>query len=202
MQKLLALDVSTTTTGFTVMNEKLEVLHYGQFNIEDRGLTDIQYTTVITKEVFKIVKEYDITDLIMEDVYVKFNPKNFKTWCRVHGGVGMSWAVNHNEPHFMMAVEARPRVGLSGKATKIEIQLEVCQRYKIIKNSVYIAYKTQFDELLEKRKKKVYTKNQFDYRIKKISKTFEEETGVSEHIADANVLARAFFQKQAEVHHV
>ena len=202
MQRLLALDVSTTTTGFTVMNEKLEMLHYGQFNIEDRGLTDIQYTTVITKEVFKLVKEYDITDLIIEDVFVGFNVANFKTWCYVHGGVGMSWAVKHNEPEFMMAVEARVKVGLSGKATKIEIQLEVCQEYKIIKNSVYIAYKTQFDELLEKRKKKVYTKNQFDYRIKKISRAFEEETGISEHIADSNVLARAYFQRKPEVRNV
>jgi len=198
MQRLLALDVSTTTTGYVIMNENLEVLHYGQFSIADRSLSDIQYTTVIAKEVHKLVNEYEVTDLIMEDVFVGFNPSNFKTWCRVHGGVGMSWAVKHNEPIFMMAVEARTKVGLSGKATKIEIQLEVCQQYKLIKNSVYIAYKTQFDELTEKRKSKEFTKNQFDYRIKKISKAFEEETGISEHIADANVLARAFFQKQGE----
>jgi len=114
----------------------------------------------------------------------------------------MSWAVKHNEPSFMMAVEARTRVGLSGKATKIEIQLEVCEQYKLIKNSVLIAYRTQFDELLAKRKAKTYTKNQFDYRIKKISKAFEEETGISEHIADSNVLARAFFQKEKEIRNV
>lgn len=198
MQRLLALDVSTTTTGYVVMNEKLEVLHYGQFCIKDRSLSDIQYTTVIAKEVFKLVHEYDITDMIMEDVFVGFNPTNFKTWCRVHGGVGMSWAVKHNEPHFMMAVEARKRIGLSGKATKLEIQLEVTQQYALIKNSVYIAYKTQFDDLMKKRKGKEYTKNQFDYRIKKLSKAFEEETGISEHMADANVLARAYFQKQSE----
>lgn len=198
MRKLLALDVSTTTTGYVVMDEKLNLLKYGQFNIADRSLTDIQYTTVITKEVFKLVKEFKNTDLIIEDVFVGFNPKNFKTWCRVHGGVGMSWAVNHNEPHFMMAKEARPRVGLSGNATKIEIQLEVAKRYKLIKNSIYIAYNTQFQELLEKRRAKEYNKNQFDYRIKKISKAFEDETGISEHIADANVLARAFFQKEGK----
>lgn len=196
MSKLLALDVSTTTTGYVIMDEKLNLLKYGQFNIADRSLTDIQYTTVITKEVFKLVKEFKNTDLIIEDVFVGFNVANFKTWCRVHGGVGMSWAVNHNEPHFMMAKEARPRVGLSGNATKIEIQLEVAKKYKLIKNSTYIAYNSQFQDLLEKRRAKEYTKNQFDYRIKKISKAFEDETGISEHIADANVLARAFFQKE------
>lgn len=198
MRKLLALDVSTTTTGYVIMDEKLNLLKYGQFSITDRSLTDIQYTTIITKEVFKLVKEFKNTDLIIEDVFVGFNPSNFKTWCRVHGGVGMSWAVNHNEPHFMMAKEARPRVGLGGNATKIEIQLEVANKYKLIKNSTYIAYNTLFQDLLIKRKAKEYTKNQFDYRIKKISKAFEDETGISEHIADANVLARAFFQKEGK----
>lgn len=202
MRTVLALDVSTTVTGYVLMDEGLNLLKQGQFSIEDRTLTDIQYTTVITKEVFKLIKEFKPTDLIIEDVFVGFNPANFKTWCRVHGGVGMSWAVKHNEPNFMMAKGARPRVGLSGNATKIEIQLEVTKQYKLIKNSVYIAYDTQFQELLKKRKSKEYNKNQFDYRIKKISKAFEEETGISEHMADANVLARAFFQKLGEKRHV
>lgn len=202
MKKVLALDVSTSTTGYVLMDEKLNLLKQGQFNIEDRNLTDIQYATGITKEVFKLIKEFKPTNLIIEDVFVGFNPDNFKTWNRVHGGVGMSWAVKHNEPDFMYAKEARSRVGLSGNATKIEIQLEVTKKYKLVKNSIHIAYQTQFDELLNKRKAKEYTKNQFDYRIKKISKAFEEETGISEHIADANVLARAYFQKAGEIRHV
>jgi len=78
MRSLLALDVSTSTTGYTVMSEDQTVLNYGQFSIEDRGLSDIEYTTVTTKEVFKLVKEYNITDLIMEDVFMGFNVSNFK----------------------------------------------------------------------------------------------------------------------------
>lgn len=202
MRTVLALDISTTVTGYVLMDEGLNLLRQGQFGIEDRTLTDIQYTTVIAKEVHKLVEDFKPSDLIIEDVYCGFNPDNFKTWNRVHGGVGMSWAVKHNEPNFMYAKAARPRVGLNGNATKIEVQLEVTKKYKLIKNSVHIAYDTQFQELLKKRKNKEYTKNQFDYRIKKISKAFEEETGISEHMADANVLARAFFQKLGEIRHV
>ncbi len=198
MKQLLALDVSTTTTGYVVMDDKLNLLHHGQFCIVDRNLTDIEYTTVTTKEVFKIIKQFEITDLIMEDVFFSKNVDNLKTWCRVHGGVGMSWAVKHNEPQFMMAVEARRRTGISGHATKIEIQLEVTKLYNLVKPSVHSIYKAQFEELLEKRKSKKYTKNQFDYRIKKVSKEFEVETGISEHIADANVLARAYFHRMGE----
>jgi len=195
---LLALDVSTTVTGYVVMNQKLDLLSYGQFDIKDRGLTDIQYTTIITKESFKLVNQFKINDLIIEDVYFGKNVGNLKTWCRVHGGVGMSWAVKHNEPNFMMAVEARRRTGINGHATKIELQLIACKMYNLIKNSVYIAYDSQLRELIEKRKSKKLTKNQFDYRIKKLSKAFEEETGISEHIADSIILARAHFKKIGE----
>jgi len=199
---LLALDVSTTTTGYCVMDQNLKLLNYGQFSIVDRGLTDIQYTTLITKESFQIINRHNINDLIIEDVFFGKNIGNLKTWCRVHGGIGMSWAVKHNEPNFMMASEARRRLGINKNSTKIEIQLEVAKWYNMIKNCTHNKYKKQFEDLLEKRKSKQYTKNQFDYRIKKISKLFEEETGISEHIADSIVLGRAFFQKKQEIRHV
>ena len=193
---VLALDISTTITGYSVMDENLQLTISGQFNIEDRHLSDIRYATMITKEVFKLVNEYDITDLIIEDVFFGKNVGNLKTWCRVHGAVGMSWAVKHNEPHFMMASEARKLLGIHGHATKIEIQLNVATTYSIGKMSICNAYKEKLDDLIEKKNCKKYSKNAFDYRIKKISKAFEEETGISEHIADSNVLARAFFQKE------
>lgn len=194
-QMLLALDVSTSTTGYVVMDNQLNLIKYGQFSITDRKLSDIEYATIITKEVFKIVNEFNITNLIIEDVFFGKNVNNFKTWCRVQGAIGMSWAVKHNAPVFMMAVEARRRTQIRGQATKIEIQLEVCETYKLINNGRYIAYHSQFEDLLEKRQSKKYTKNQFDYRVKKLSKAFEDETGISEHIADANLLARAYFDK-------
>jgi len=190
---LLALDISTSTTGYVVMDDNLNLLKYGQFNVTDRNLTDIQYATVITKEAFKLIKQFKITDLIIEDVFFGKNVGNLKTWCRVHGALGMSWAVKHNEPVFMMATTARKKLGISGHATKIELQLEASKMYNLIKDSVYIAYRSQFDELVEKRKSKKFTKNQFDYQIKKISKAFENETGISEHIADSIVLARAYY---------
>lgn len=192
-KQLLALDVSTTTTGYVVMNSKLELLHYGQFSIVDRNLTDIQYATVITKEAFKLIKQFNITDLIIEDVFFGKNVGNLKTWCRVHGAIGMSWSVKHNEPAFMMAVSARKLCGISGRASKIELQLEASRLYGLIKHSVHIAYYSQFEELVSQRDCKKLTKNQFDYRIQKLSKAFEKETGISEHMADAIILARAKF---------
>lgn len=195
---LLALDVSTTTTGYVVMDEDLALVSYGQFCISDRNLTDIQYTTIVTKESFKLIKQFKVSDLIIEDVYFGKNVGNLKTWCRVHGGVGMSWAVKHNEPVFMMATSARKLCGISGRASKIELQLEASRLYNLIKNSVYIAYKSQFDELVAQRNSKKLTKNQFDYRVQKLSKAFEEETGISEHIADSIILARAFYKKLGE----
>ena len=69
--------------------------------------------------------------------------------------------------------------------------------YNLIKNSVYIAYTSQFNELVDARNAKKFTKNQFDYRVQKISKAFEDETGISEHIADSIILARAYYARRA-----
>jgi crossover junction endodeoxyribonuclease RuvC len=195
---ILALDVSTSTTGYALMDMDENLLDYGQFSIENRNLSDIQYTTFITKEVFKLVKEFKPTDLIIENVFCGPNVRNFQTWNRVHGGVGMSWAVKHNEPLFMMATEARRRVGLNGKATKVEIQLETSSWYNLVKPSVYKSFRTQLDDLIAKKASKAYSKNQFDHRIKKLSVAFELETGISEHMGDSVVLARANIQKIKE----
>jgi Holliday junction resolvasome RuvABC endonuclease subunit len=197
-QIILALDVSTTTTGYALMEKDENLLDYGEFTIPERGLSDIKYTTLITKEVFKLIKDHSATHLIIEDVYCGPNVSNFKTWCRVHGGVGMSWSVNHNEPVFMMATEARRRVGINGKATKVEIQLETSNWYNLVKPSVYKSYKEQLKELIDKKTSKEYSKNQFDHRIKKLSVLYQQETGVSEHKGDAIVLARACLNKLNE----
>jgi Holliday junction resolvasome RuvABC endonuclease subunit len=180
------------------MNNMLHLIDYGQFSVKDRNLSDIGYTTLITKEVNQVVKSNNATALIIEDVFFGRNIGNLKTWCRVHGGVGMSWAVKHPEPVFMMAVEARKRVGINGKATKVEIQLETSDWYNLVKPSVYEAYKEELSDLIDKKKSKTYSKNQFDHRIKKLSVRFEEETGISEHIGDSIVLARAYFNKVSE----
>ena len=193
--RILALDISTSTTGFAVMDEKHKLIKSGQFSMKER-LSDTRYAFSITKKVISLVKKHNITDLVIEDVFYGKNVKNIKTWCRVHGAVAMYWYNAHKiEPLFIMASEARKINHISGQATKIEVQLEMSKKYGLVEDSVYYDYCGQLSALLKDKKAKKLTKNQFDYRIKKLSKTFEDVTGISEHIADSILLALAKCKK-------
>lgn len=189
MAKILALDISTTTTGFAVMNKTNRLLKSGQFSMKER-LSDTKYASSITKKVVELVNKYNITDLVIEDVYYGQNVNNLKTWCRVHGAVAMFWYnKTKKEPLFIMATEARKLNGINGQATKIEVQLEMSKKFGLITDSMYYDYCGKLSILLKDKKSKKLTKNQFDYRIKKLSKSFEDGTGISEHIADSILLA-------------
>ena len=196
---VLALDISTTTTGYAILDEKLKLKQRGEFRIKDRTLSDTLYANAIKRKVQKIVEEENITDLVIEDVYYGKNVNNLKTWCRVHGAVGDYWYEKANiEPDYMMATHVRKLNNMHGQCTKIEVQLEMAKIYKLIKDEIYFDYCGRLSELLKNKKSKKLNKNQFDYRIGKISKTFEEETGISEHVADAILLGRAYFKDMEE----
>jgi len=211
--KVLALDISTTTTGFAVIASKLKLIEYGQFNIKDRTLSDTMYALGIEKKVIKLATKYSLSDSIIEDVYCGKNVKSLKTWCRVHGAVGVAWYKKYKkEPVFIMAMVARKKIDIKGNAKKIEIQLEVSKRYDLIKSNCYNKYTKKFKTLIKNKateyariekeiKKKSEQKiakkkanGRCKYQIDKLSKQFEEETGISEHIADAIVLGIAYFK--------
>ena len=212
--KILALDISTTTTGFAVMNSKLKLIEYGQFSIKDRTLSDTMYASGIEKKVIKLATKYKLSDSIIEDVYCGKNVKSLKTWCRVHGAVGVAWYKKYKkEPVFMMAMVARRKIGIKGNSKKIEIQLEVSKIYDLVKSDCYTKYITKYQTLvknkdneyariekeIKKKSEQTLAKKKANgrckYQIDKLSKQFEEETGgVSEHICDAIVLALAYFK--------
>jgi len=193
--KVLALDVSTTTTGFAIINNNSKLIEYGQFSIKDRPLSDTLYAYSITEKSLKLAKKHQVDNIIIENIYYASNPEYFRTWARVHGGIAVQWyKKTRKEPIFMMAVVARPKIGINGKANKIEIQLEIAKRFKLIKDEKYYDFCSKFNELLKQKKAKQLTRNQFDYRVKKLSENFEKEINLSEHQADSIVLGLAYFR--------
>lgn len=193
--KILALDISTTTTGFAILDENLKLRERGEFRIKDRGLSDTLYAHAIKNKVKKLVEQHNISDMVIEDVFYGKNVNNLKTWCRVHGAVGDYWYESANiEPAYIMAVSARKLNDMHGQCTKIEVQLEMAKMYKLVKDDMYYEFCGTLGKLLKDKKAKKITKNKFDYQIKKLSKEFEDAVGISEHIADAILLGRAYFK--------
>jgi len=198
--RILALDISTTTTGFSILDENLKLKQRGEFRIKDRTLSDTLYANAIKRKVKQIVDTHEIDDLIIEDVYYGRNVNNLKTWCRVHGAVADYWYEHGNkEPFYLMATSARKLNDMHGQCTKIEVQLEMARAYKLVADDRYYDYCGRLGKLLKDKKSKKISKNKFDYQVKKISKEFEEETGVSEHVADSILLGRAYFKELGEV---
>ena len=211
--KVLALDVSTTTTGFAVIDSKLKLIEYGQFTIKDRTLSDTMYALGITNKVLKLALKYKLSNSIIEDVYCGKNVKSLKTWCRVHGALGVAWYNKYkNEPKFIMAMTARRLVGIKGNAKKIEIQIAMSEQYNLTTKQCCKQYSDKFKALVktkvteyariekeikkktEKKAAKSKANGKFNYQVNKLSIQFEEKTTVSEHQADSMVLGIAYFK--------
>jgi hypothetical protein len=170
------------------------------------------YTVEITDKSLALAEKYKVDGIIIEDIFC-IDPKIFRRWARVHGGMAITWyKKTKKEPIFMMAVSARPKNNISGKASKIEVQLEISKRYSLIGKIVYNKYlkafkvqiedkeakckaiekeiKNKKDQVAEKKK----INGKFKYAVSKLSGEFEKETGISEHIADSIVLGIAYFK--------
>jgi len=210
--KVLALDVSTSTTGFAVIDDKLKLLEYGQFSIKDRTLSDTMYTVEITDKALALTEKYKVDAIIIEDIFC-VDPKVFRRWARVHGGMAITWyKKTKKEPTFMMAVSARPKTNISGKASKIEVQLEISKRYNLVDKTIISKYLKSFNSLVEEKENKIKTvekevkdkkkqaeekkkiNGKFKYAISKLSGEYEEQTTLSEHLCDAIVLGIAYFK--------
>ena len=210
--KVLALDVSTSTTGFAVIDDKLKLLEYGQFSIKDRTLSDTMYTVEITDKALALTEKYKVDAIIIEDIFC-VDPKVFRRWARVHGGMAITWyKKTKKEPTFMMAVSARPKTNISGKASKIEVQLEISKRYNLVNKAILSKYLKAFNTLVEEKENKIKAiqkeikdkkkqaeekktiNGKFKYAVGKLSGEFEQSGGPSEHISDAIVLGIAYFK--------
>jgi len=211
--KVLALDVSTSTTGFAVVDSNLKLLEYGQFTIKDRTLSDTMYTVEITDKSLALAEKYKVDAIIIEDIFC-IDPKVFRRWARVHGGMAITWyKKTKKEPIFMMAVSARPKSNISGKASKIEVQVEIAKRYNLVDKAICSKYAKAFYTLVEEKENKIKAiekeikdkkkqteekkkiNGKFKYAVGKLSGEFEKDgKGPSEHISDAIVLGIAFFK--------
>ena len=192
---VLALDVSSTTTGYAVIDSKARLIEYGQFTIKDRELSDTMYGVTIADKVLQLVEKHKVVDVMVENIFYSRNPDYFRRWARVHGSISLAWyKKSKKEVKYMMAITARPKVGINGHATKIEIQLAMAKKYGLVKDEIYYDFCSRFDALLKQKKNKELTKNKFDYKVGKLSKEFEEVVKLSEHQADSMVLGLAYFK--------
>jgi Holliday junction resolvasome RuvABC endonuclease subunit len=188
---ILGLDPSLSTVGYCLLTESKSLRKVGQYVVK-KTLPFTRKIVSITDEVMRLAKEYGATDLVIEDIFYSKNVLNLKQWARLSGAIAYAWyKESGKEPEFIMACKARPLVGVKGNAQKIEVQTKIAHEFELIDNMVFYRYCGSMGRIIQQYRDKQITRNRYKYLMTKLSKQFEKETKISEHIADAILLALA-----------
>lgn len=192
--KIIGLDLSTHCTGYSIF-ENGKLIKYGQIKPKIT-LTTYQKIEYITREFINIFKNENLenTHFVIEDIYLgqfagKSQVTGFANLGRMCGSIMGSIFLNLNKNAdnitIIEAIEARPKVGLSGHCKKAEVQSWVLRTFKGIETDDYEAL---IDAVYAEKILGEISKTTFDKRIDDISKIIEEETQISEDQADAILL--------------
>lgn len=83
MANLLALDQASKVSGYAVFNPEGELIAYGKFiaDVEDLG----ERLVFIKNKVAELIEEYNIGQVVMEDIQQQENVQTFKVLAEVFG---------------------------------------------------------------------------------------------------------------------
>ena len=137
MSKLLALDQSSRITGWAIF-ENNKLLKYGKFNAETVGENIGDRLHYIRQEITTLIKENNITDVILEDIQMQGNVINnvqtFKILAEVFGVIS-ELLVDLKIPHSaVLASSWKSALGIRGRARaeqKRNAQAWVAQTYSV-----------------------------------------------------------------------
>ncbi len=188
---ILALDLSLKCTGYSIFSSDKRLLDKGRIK-PAKDLPNGIKIHKITKEVKNHFE--NVEDLIVEDIYFGCNVKTLVWLARLSGAVLTEWVdYKYKTPIFYPANTARKLVGLKGNAHKSEVQCWVLDKYNFEKKETISGYKSKITKICNRKKNKELTKGQAKYRLNKLSKNINEQTGIGEDLADSIVIGLAYF---------
>ncbi len=190
----LCLDLSLKCSGWAKFSNDGKLMHKGRI-IPDKELNNcfkIHFIVERIKDLFDKTEE-----VLIEDVYVAKNPKAVIWLSRLAGAVVSEWVnFKYKEVHFMNASHARALAGVNGHSHKCEIQTYILDKYGFAEPQIINKYQKAIDDLKLQYKKKKLKRGQYKYRLDKISREIDEETGIGEDVADSLILGLAFAQEK------
>ena len=177
---ILCLDLSSSCTGWSKFSKDGKLMDKGRItpSPEIEPLMKIHYITDKVKELYN-----GIDELVIEDIFLSSfgNVTMLKYLARLSGAIIYSWIVEkYKNPHFYMAVVARPLAGVKGNSHKAEVQLFVIQKYKFADKELTDKYEDMITEVKNRYTAKDIKKGAFKYAMGKISTLIDTETGIGE----------------------
>jgi len=187
---ILCCDLSTKCTGWSKFSKDGKLIERGRIVPADDidNYFKIHYIVEKLKELYKTVDE-----IVIEDLYVGINPKSVLYLARLSGAVAYSWLeYKYRPPVFYNASHARKLAGINGRCQKAEVQLFVLEKYKFCSKTDLKKYSADVTKYYGMLKDKVITKGSFKYKMDKLSKLIDLETGIGEDVADSIILGLAY----------
>lgn len=211
--KYIGVDLSLNHTGLAIVDDTGAILVTHEIDADTK--TSTWHRIIDTIQKLSIFLEGE-NETCIEDVYFGLNAKGAKDALRLSGALMYHYYCRcKKEPVLLMATSARKLVGLSGDCLKTEVQMYVMKRFNLVPDArlkVYIKsvndVQVGADQLLnplkdqyrkekhpvakkELKEKIDLVKKEYKKAMLIISKEIEKEFDLSEHKADALVLALA-----------
>lgn len=159
--KILGIDVSTTSTGWGVI-EFDKLVDYGKIN--PTGITSLyQKLNVFYLESKKLISRFQPDLIVLEEVIYVRNIKTMQSLAKIHGVVSLaSFQHLNKDPKVYVPTEWKKILG-HGHYLKCEVQLLVCKRFDLLSFDMLKYYD---DEIRKIRK--------MDIKVKESKKLFEQ----------------------------
>ncbi len=193
MKLIIGIDGSTACTGWSFFDENGKLIKYGQIKPKTTlsTLGKIHYISIEFLNLLNLTLTNgdEIKIAIIEDIF-KRSTKGFATLGRISGALmTVVWIATGKDVDVIKlrpAVTARPMVGLQGDCQKAETQCWMMDKFTQINTDDYYG---MIDAIYAKRNTSEINQKQFKKRMLAVSKIIENDTDISEDIADSVLLS-------------
>ncbi|MDI7818078.1 crossover junction endodeoxyribonuclease RuvC [Clostridioides difficile] len=119
---VLALDVSMSSTGWTVINRNKKVLEYGKITTKkDKFKSEDERMCYICNTIQELIITYNIQIVLVEDQFTSRNSKTILSLRKLLGAIMRTVKLNNIEIEYMYPVSIRKYLMNNGKAKKEEV---------------------------------------------------------------------------------
>lgn len=144
--KTLAFDISSSITGWSVIDNG-KLTDYGVIQpLKTMSITQRLYT--FGNEIEKVIDRCKPDEIVIEEVIQVQGITVMRTLARFNGvAIYQCYKYQKREVTLLEPSLWKKAMGLRGSATKIEIQIKVCETFKLLSKSVLNGYKEELEAI-------------------------------------------------------
>jgi crossover junction endodeoxyribonuclease RuvC len=208
--KILGLDVSSTSTGWSVVDSKLDVISLIEFGLirGDSSMSAIQRLYFLGNELKKIIEKQQPDEIAIEETVLVRGPKIMRILARFSGvAIFQCYSYQKKELYVFEPAKWKKNIGIGGHALKAEVQLYVCTKFNLLSLKQLADYQDKILEIEKqvfdhktniKKSNDKLTRKEVNKQVKIIEKQYVKmstdifsDCGISNDIADSAGVALA-----------